>query len=86
MKIAGTLAVLSTVAHAWIGLWTMGTDYIRPRSAARHIGAFRLSGGLFAGDVRLPRVGCNAPGMAVLRIYLEGTISWLKFAKWSSTA
>jgi len=27
MKIAGTLAVLSTVAHAWIGLWTIGTDY-----------------------------------------------------------
>ena len=23
MKIAGTLAVLSTVAHAWIGMWTM---------------------------------------------------------------
>ena len=29
MKIAGTLAVLSTVAHAWIGMWTIFTDYIK---------------------------------------------------------
>lgn len=24
-----TLAVLSLAAHAWIGMWTVGTDYIR---------------------------------------------------------
>ena len=24
-----TLMVLSTAAHAWIGMWTIGTDYIR---------------------------------------------------------
>ncbi|MCP5180360.1 MAG: succinate dehydrogenase, hydrophobic membrane anchor protein [Pseudomonadales bacterium] len=30
MKIFSTAAVLSTVAHAWIGLWTVGTDYLLP--------------------------------------------------------
>ncbi len=30
IKIFSTLAVLSTAAHAWIGMWTIGTDYIRP--------------------------------------------------------
>ncbi len=39
MKIAGTLAVLSTVAHAWIGLWTIGTDYLRPA----HVGQYATS-------------------------------------------
>ena len=29
MKVFSILAVLSTVAHAWIGMWTVGTDYIR---------------------------------------------------------
>ena len=35
MQIGGTLAVLATVAHAWIGMWTIGTDYLRPA----HVGA-----------------------------------------------
>ena len=70
MKIAGTLAVLSTVAHAWIGLWTIGTDYLRPaHGAVRHIGSLCLSGSVFTGAICLPRVG-NAIGLAVLRIYL----------------
>ena len=30
MQIFSTLALLSTLTHAWIGLWTIGTDYIRP--------------------------------------------------------
>ena len=30
MQIFSTLALLSTLAHAWIGLWTVGTDYLRP--------------------------------------------------------
>ena len=29
MQIFSTLAVLSTIAHGWIGMWTVGTDYIR---------------------------------------------------------
>ncbi len=39
MKIAGTLAVISTVAHAWIGMWTIGTDYLRPA----HVGEYATS-------------------------------------------
>lgn len=30
MQVFSTLAILSTVAHAWIGMWTIGTDYLRP--------------------------------------------------------
>ena len=30
MQAFSTLAILSTVAHAWIGMWTIGTDYLRP--------------------------------------------------------
>ncbi len=29
MQVFTLLAVLSTCAHGWIGMWTIGTDYIR---------------------------------------------------------
>jgi succinate dehydrogenase / fumarate reductase membrane anchor subunit len=29
MQMFSTLAVLAIAAHAWIGMWTVGTDYIR---------------------------------------------------------
>ena len=29
MQVFSTLAVLSLIAHGWIGMWTIGTDYIR---------------------------------------------------------
>ena len=29
LKLFTTLAVLSLAAHAWIGMWTVGTDYVR---------------------------------------------------------
>ena len=29
MRIFTTLAVISLAAHAWIGMWTIGTDYVR---------------------------------------------------------
>ena len=29
MQIFSTLAALSIVAHGWIGMWTVGTDYLR---------------------------------------------------------
>lgn len=35
MQVSTTAAVLSTAAHAWIGLWTVGTDYLLPG----HIGS-----------------------------------------------
>ncbi|MEJ2088154.1 MAG: succinate dehydrogenase, hydrophobic membrane anchor protein [Gammaproteobacteria bacterium] len=37
-----TLMVLSTAAHAWIGMWTIGTDYIRDHYFGRHSTAFRM--------------------------------------------
>lgn len=42
MKGFSTLAIVSTAAHAWIGMWTIGTDYIRPHYAGRHATAWRL--------------------------------------------
>ena len=29
LKFFTTLAVLALAAHAWIGMWTVGTDYVR---------------------------------------------------------
>lgn len=29
MRLFSTLAVLALAAHAWIGMWTIGTDYLR---------------------------------------------------------
>ena len=29
MRVASLLALLSLLAHAWIGLWTVATDYIK---------------------------------------------------------
>ncbi len=31
MKIATMIVMLSIVWHAWIGLWTVFTDYVKPR-------------------------------------------------------
>jgi len=39
MQIFSTLAILSIVAHGWIGMWTIGTDYLRPA----HIGGMATS-------------------------------------------
>lgn len=30
MKVSTLLAIISVIAHAWIGLWTVATDYIKP--------------------------------------------------------
>ena len=30
MRIATLITLLAVLAHAWIGLWTVGTDYIKP--------------------------------------------------------
>lgn len=43
MKLFSTLAVLATAAHAWIGMWTVGTDYVRPHYFGRHATAWRLT-------------------------------------------
>jgi succinate dehydrogenase / fumarate reductase membrane anchor subunit len=30
MQVFSSMAILATVGHAWVGMWTVGTDYIRP--------------------------------------------------------
>jgi succinate dehydrogenase / fumarate reductase, membrane anchor subunit len=42
MKIFSTLAVLATAAHAWIGMWTVGTDYIRAHYFGAHATTLRV--------------------------------------------
>ena len=42
MLVFSTLMVLSTAAHAWIGMWTVGTDYIREHYFGKHATAFRM--------------------------------------------
>jgi succinate dehydrogenase / fumarate reductase membrane anchor subunit len=41
MQFFSTLAVLATAAHAWIGMWTIGTDYVRPHYFGNHATTFR---------------------------------------------
>lgn len=42
MKIFSTLAILSTAAHGWIGMWTVGTDYIRQHYFGTYATTFRI--------------------------------------------
>ena len=30
MMVFASLAIASLIAHTWIGMWTVGTDYLRP--------------------------------------------------------
>ena len=43
MRAFSILAVLSTAAHGWIGLWTIGTDYIRPHYFGAWASAWRMA-------------------------------------------
>ena len=42
MLLFSSLAVLATAAHAWIGMWTVGTDYIRAHYFGQHATAWRM--------------------------------------------
>lgn len=42
MQLFSTLAVLATAAHAWIGMWTVGTDYIQSHYFGAHATSWRL--------------------------------------------
>ena len=42
MKVFSTLTVLATAAHAWIGMWTVGTDYIRTHYFGANATVFRI--------------------------------------------
>ena len=41
MLIFSLLAVLALVAHAWIGMWTVGTDYVNEHYFGRWHAAYR---------------------------------------------
>jgi len=42
MKLFSSMAILSTAAHAWIGMWTVGTDYLREAHVGAGATALRL--------------------------------------------
>lgn len=42
MRIFTLLALLSTAAHAWVGMWTVGTDYLREHTVGKHANGLRL--------------------------------------------
>ncbi len=43
MRAFSVLAVLSTAAHGWVGMWTVGTDYIRPHYFGARSVVFRMA-------------------------------------------
>ena len=42
MRLFSTLALLATAVHGWIGMWTVGTDYIGPHYFGRFATVFRF--------------------------------------------
>ncbi len=42
MQMFSTLALLSIAAHGWIGLWTVGTDYIQPHYVGYRATVYRF--------------------------------------------
>ena len=43
MRVFSTAAILSIVAHAWIGLWSVSTDYITERMMGGRATVLRLA-------------------------------------------
>ncbi len=39
----GFVALIAYLAHAWVGLWTIGTDYVRPHYFGRFASLARLT-------------------------------------------
>ena len=54
MSVFATLALVALGAHAWIGMWTVGTDYLRPHYFGRH--ATPVRGVWLAGSALLTSV------------------------------
>lgn len=42
MRIFTLLALLSLVAHAWVGVWTVATDYLTPLSLGKYATVVRF--------------------------------------------
>ena len=79
MRMFSTLAMLATAAHAWIGMWTVGTDYMRAHYFGRRATVVRIVY-QFAVIVR------------VVHLYALGAADFLEsvtcraFARWNSMA
>ncbi|MCY4040677.1 MAG: succinate dehydrogenase, hydrophobic membrane anchor protein [Gammaproteobacteria bacterium] len=43
MLVFGFAALIAYLAHAWVGLWTIGTDYVRPHYFGRFASVARLT-------------------------------------------
>ena len=43
MMVFASLAIASLIAHTWIGMWTIGTDYLRPHYFGRVATGVRLA-------------------------------------------
>ena len=43
MMVFASLAIASLIAHTWIGMWTIGTDYLRPHYFGRVATGARLA-------------------------------------------
>ena len=41
--ILSTLTVLAVVVHAWVGMWTIGTDYLRERAVGAAANVIRIA-------------------------------------------
>lgn len=42
MKVFTLLCLITLCQHAWIGMWTTGTDYLRPHTAGKYADTMRL--------------------------------------------
>ena len=42
MKVVSIIALLALCAHTWVGMWTIGTDYIRPHYFGKGADGLRL--------------------------------------------
>jgi succinate dehydrogenase / fumarate reductase membrane anchor subunit len=42
MRIASLLALVSLCAHAWVGMWTVSTDYLTPAMVGKNANVLRF--------------------------------------------
>jgi succinate dehydrogenase membrane anchor subunit len=42
MQVFTLVTLLATCAHAWIGMWTLGTDYLRVRTTGKNANTMRF--------------------------------------------
>jgi succinate dehydrogenase / fumarate reductase membrane anchor subunit len=43
MQLFTSLTIFATAAHAWVGMWTIGTDYIRPHYFGKGATSWRFA-------------------------------------------